>query len=58
VLSTRNFDPTTRTLRKRGVDDGENEDTVEKAVEGVAERVLTEDEERQAQDLVSDLPYL
>jgi coiled-coil domain-containing protein 12 len=58
VLSTRNFDPTTRTLRKRGVDDGENEDTVEKAVEGVAERVLAEDEERQAQDLVSDLPYL
>lgn len=30
----------------------EEEDTVEKAVEGLADRIIAEDEERRAQDLV------
>jgi hypothetical protein len=50
VLSTRNFDPATRTLRRRGPD--EDGDTVEAAVDGVVETVLAEDEAREAQDLV------
>jgi coiled-coil domain-containing protein 12 len=50
VLSTRNFDPETRTLRRRAA--GEDGDTVEAAVEGVVEDVLAEDEAREAQDLV------
>ncbi|KZV65915.1 mRNA splicing factor [Peniophora sp. CONT] len=50
ILSTRNFDPETRTLRKRPTGQ-EEEDTVEKAVAGLAERILSEDESRRAQDL-------
>lgn len=52
VLNTRNFDPETRTLRKRTQQDVELEDTIEKNVEGLAERIIAEDEERRAQDLV------
>jgi coiled-coil domain-containing protein 12 len=52
VLNTRNFDPETRTLRKRTQADAELEDTLEKDVEGLAERIIVEDEERRAQDLV------
>ncbi|EIM89824.1 mRNA splicing factor [Stereum hirsutum FP-91666 SS1] len=51
VLNTRNFDPETRTLRKRTQQDVELEDTIEKNVEGLAERIIAEDEERRAQDL-------
>ena len=51
ILSTRNFDPETRTLRKRPTGQ-EEEDTVEKAVDRLAERILAEDESRRAQDLV------
>jgi coiled-coil domain-containing protein 12 len=57
-LSTRNFDPVTRTLRKRGgaeENGNEEEDTVEKAIQGVADMILAEDAEREAQDLVSIL---
>lgn len=46
----------TRTLRKRGGTDengNEEEDTVEKAIQGVADMILAEDAEREAQDLVS-----
>ncbi|VDB82858.1 unnamed protein product [Peniophora sp. CBMAI 1063] len=50
ILSTRNFDPETRTLRKRPTGQDE-EDTVEKAVAGLAERILSEDESRREQDL-------
>ncbi|KAF9514460.1 hypothetical protein BS47DRAFT_1343021 [Hydnum rufescens UP504] len=46
----RNFDPETRTLRKHAQDD-EPEDTVEKQVEGLAEKIIAEDEERRAQEL-------
>lgn len=52
TLSTRNFDPATRTLRRRDHEDDENEDTVEKNVAGLAEKILAEDEERRAQELV------
>lgn len=47
----RNFDPETRTLRKHTNAD-EVEDTVEKAVEGLAEKIIAEDEERRKQELV------
>lgn len=53
TLSRRNFDPETRTLRKRTFeDDEEMEDTVEKNVEGLAEQIIVEDEQRKAEDLV------
>ncbi|THH17114.1 hypothetical protein EW146_g3635 [Bondarzewia mesenterica] len=51
VLSKRNFDPETRTLRKRQQEDVDMDDTVERHVEGLAEQIITEDEERRAQDL-------
>ncbi|KAI0053862.1 mRNA splicing factor [Auriscalpium vulgare] len=51
ILSTRNFDPETRTLRKRLAGDADVEDTVEGNVTGLAERIIAEDEERRAQDL-------
>ncbi|THH10837.1 hypothetical protein EW145_g1053 [Phellinidium pouzarii] len=52
VLSTRNFDPGTRTLRKRNQNDDDNmEDTVEKDVAGLAQQIIAEDEEMRAQDL-------
>lgn len=51
ILSARNFDPETRTLRKRQLEDVEIEDTVEGNVKGLAEKIIAEDEERRAQDL-------
>ncbi|KAI0317582.1 mRNA splicing factor [Amylostereum chailletii] len=51
VLTMRNFDPETRTLRKRNPNDMETADTVEKDVEGLSEKIVAEDEERRAQDL-------
>lgn len=52
-VQPRNFDPETRTLRKRTAqDDMELEDTVENKIRGLAEAVLAEDEERREQDLV------
>lgn len=53
LLKNRNFDPVSRTLRKRNQgDDVEMEDTVEKNVEGLAENIIAEDEQRRAQELV------
>lgn len=53
ILSRRNFDPESRTLRKRTRNDDEDlEDTVEKNVAGLAEQIVAEDEETRAQDLV------
>ncbi|EPQ57965.1 mRNA splicing factor [Gloeophyllum trabeum ATCC 11539] len=49
VIRTRNFDPETRTLRKHTPDI--EMETVEKAVDGIAEKIIAEDEERRAQDL-------
>lgn len=50
-LKQRNFDPETRTLRKRDRTDALG-DTVEKNVEGVAEQIIAEDAERRQQELV------
>ena len=51
LIKTRNFDPVSRTVKKRS-DDVDMDDTVEKNVEGLAERVIAEDEERRKQELV------
>jgi len=52
ILKGRNFDPETRTLRKRDAQgDVEMEDTVEKDVDGLAEEIIAEDESRRAQEL-------
>ncbi|KAF7295364.1 hypothetical protein MIND_01075900 [Mycena indigotica] len=53
ILKSRNFDPETRTLKKRPVfqDDTEMKDTVENNVAGLAEKIITEDEQRRAQEL-------
>lgn len=50
TFKQRNYDPETRQARKR---EGADEDTVEKAVEGLAEEIIAEDEERRAEELVS-----
>lgn len=53
LIKNRNFDPETRTLKKRGNDeDVEMEDTVEKNVEGLAEQIVEEEGEKRAQELV------
>ena len=53
IISTRNFDPETRTLRKRTADDDvDMEDTVEKNIAGLAEAIVAEDEAKRAQELV------
>jgi coiled-coil domain-containing protein 12 len=51
VLSNRNFDPQTRTLRKRQAD-AEMDDTIEHNVQGLTEQIIAEDEAKRAQDLV------
>ncbi|WVQ85877.1 hypothetical protein IAT38_008045 [Cryptococcus sp. DSM 104549] len=50
AFKQRNYDPETRTLRKREAED-EGEDTVEKAVEGLAEQIIKEDEEKRNEEL-------
>ncbi|TFK42352.1 cwf18 pre-mRNA splicing factor-domain-containing protein [Crucibulum laeve] len=52
LIKNRNFDPESRTLRKHTRNDDEAmEDTVEKNVQGMAEKIITEDEQRRAQEL-------
>ncbi|KAK7020426.1 cwf18 pre-mRNA splicing factor-domain-containing protein [Favolaschia claudopus] len=53
LIKNRNFDPETRTLKKRAVisEDVEMEDTVERDVQGMAEKIIVEDEERRGQEL-------
>ena len=54
TISRRNFDPETRTLRKRThEDDEELQDTVEKDVEGLAAQIVAEDEQKRAEELAS-----
>lgn len=53
ILKTRNFDPETRTLRRRAAVDEDMTDTVEKDVAGLAEKIITEDEQRRQQELVT-----
>lgn len=59
LIKNRNFDPKTRTLKKRGNDeDVEMADTVEKNVEGLAEQIIREDAGKRAQELVCTLVAL
>jgi len=51
ILSLRNFDPDTRTLRKHDPTANSQEDTIEKNVQGLAQMVLVADEARQAAEL-------
>ena len=51
-MANRNFDPETRTLRKRQANE-EIEDTLEQNVKGLAEQIIAEDEAKRAQDLVT-----
>lgn len=55
ILKSRNFDPESRTIKKRvrGGEDVEMQDTVEKDVQGLAENIIIEDEQNRAQELVS-----
>ena len=59
VIKNRNYDPESRTLKKRTrEDDAIMEDTVEKDVEGLAQKIIEEDEQRRAQELVRDAASL
>ncbi|KAG1754378.1 cwf18 pre-mRNA splicing factor-domain-containing protein [Suillus lakei] len=51
VLLSRNYDPETRTLKKHSKNEVLTTDTVEKAIEGVAEMIIAEDERQRAQEL-------
>lgn len=51
VFKFRNYDPETGTARKHTKLD--EDDTVEKQVEGLAEKTIAEDEAKRAQELVS-----
>lgn len=51
-MANRNFDPETRTLRKHQAN-VDMEDTLERNVRGLAERIIAEDEAKRAQDLVT-----
>jgi len=52
LFKNRNFDPETRTLRKAGQNsDLAPQDTVEKDVDGLSQRILQDDEERRTKDL-------
>ena len=56
VIKNRSFDPVTRTLRKHDrTEDAVMEDTVEKNVDGLVEKIIAEDEERRSQELVRRL---
>jgi hypothetical protein len=53
LIKSRNFDPESRSFKKHSrMKDDPMEDTVVKEVEGVAERIIAEDETRRAQELV------
>ena len=51
AFKQRNFDPETRQLRRREAGEG-GDDTVEKAVEGLADKIIREDEEKRKEELV------
>ena len=52
LVKSRNFDPESRALKKRTLEDAEMEDTVENRVKGLAEQIIADDEKRRAQELV------
>lgn len=59
LIKNRNFDPTSRTLKKPTRDEVANGDTVESNVKGLAAMIIAEDEKRRAQELVGSLlPWL
>ncbi|KAJ8589175.1 mRNA splicing factor, partial [Rhizopogon salebrosus TDB-379] len=51
VLLSRNYDPETRTLKKHSRNEDLATDTVEKAVEGVAEKIIAEEELQRNREL-------
>ncbi|KAI0086140.1 mRNA splicing factor [Irpex rosettiformis] len=51
VITHRTYDPETRTLKKHATDGDVEMDTVEKNVDGLAEQIIKEDEERRIQEL-------
>jgi len=52
IIKNRNYDPESRTLKKHSrEDDAMMQDTVEKDVEGLAQKIIKEDEQRRAQEL-------
>lgn len=56
IIKSRNYDPESRTIKKRTKEEsGVMDDTVEKNVEGLAQQIIQEDEQRRAQELVSFL---
>lgn len=56
VFKFRNYDPETGTARKHARTD--DDDTVEKQVEGLAEKAILQDEIQRAQELVSHPPFV
>lgn len=55
IIKNRNYDPESRTLKKHTREDAlALEDTVEKNVQGLAQKIILEDEQRRAQELVSN----
>ena len=56
ILTNRNFDPQTRTLRKHKTAE-ESGDTIEHNVKGLAEQIMAQDEAKRAQDLVRAMFY-
>ena len=56
IIKNRNYDPESRTLKKHTHEDAlALEDTVEKNVQGLAQKIILEDEQRRAQELVSSV---
>ncbi|KAI6127777.1 mRNA splicing factor [Pisolithus croceorrhizus] len=51
VLLNRNFDPETRTLRKHTLNGAITGDTLEQDVDGMAEKIIAEDEQQRAEEL-------
>lgn len=56
IIKNRNYDPESRTLKKHTREDAlALDDTVEKNVQGLAQKIILEDEQRRAQELVSSV---
>ncbi|KAJ3554899.1 hypothetical protein NM688_g2866 [Phlebia brevispora] len=51
IIKHRTYDPETKTLKKRTVDEDVEMDTVEKQVNGLAEQIIEEDAQQRAQEL-------
>ena len=57
MIKHRTYDPETKTLKKRTDEDVEM-DTVETRIEGLAEKIIEEDTQQRAQDLVNSFMLL